>query len=1065
MTITRRTRAALLPLLFASAALPSPVAARTLPDRFELGRDANGQPCVATRGWSVGKDGINFQSDQGFSITCRGVAAARVQGYVALPAPDAAPADEAACGAAGSGTLAGIGAVDARRCFDARLQAPAVTLRLTRPEGRYDGAAVETALAPLETLLRIVAIGGDTPGSDARTTATIDVAALAPAPVAAGPAGASGASDFTAQSAIAQGLTLIHGGRRVEASRLLNDAVSEFADAPALVRSELRLTAGLADSNISQFEAAKGHFAAAEALLVTAPESDARTTLATKRDVYRALDATNQKQWATALGLLDARATDTFPLTDPVTLSRINQNADRRDASAAVNLANVAQLDRLVLQAEADWVRSLSHLGLGQIDQSRSALNKAAESVRALQANNVQTNSIAWLRAGLERQRGRIEDTAGNLDTALAGYDCAILTMQNAPIPGSLGCLFQNPAQQRSGALAASPTVIAEAQLDRAKVRARQPGVDQVALLADYDGAIETLTTGGGANGTAPLALAGYLDTLIAAAAQAPSPAIDDQYFKALQVAGEPAVAREIVRLQSVVAADNSVQALLADRTDLEREVVRLRYEIQATSDSAALADLTQRQTAARNALDAINAKIAPTLNSVDERPATIADVRAQLRAGEVYFKLATLNGRIYAAVVGADTTMIYRVERSAARINTLAGQVLRSGRSFIGQNGRLSLRSFAVDASFDLFSQIAGPARAMLTAARSISYDPVGELRNLPAAILVAQADPNGAQRGRTDYSQVAFLGRNAELTTALSPRSFVVLRSKAAGGAPRPFLGLGETNYAPSVNDTAGATVLQLAPGCRVSYARWAAAYNGNIPISAREISLSAAALGVGQAPMITGAAFSDANLERASAAGELAQYQVLHFATHGLTAQPFDAPGCETGLPPSLLTTLATPDAQGPNPSNGLLSFDEVAGLRLNANLVFLSACETAAGVSETAGRLTGQEDSTPSLDGLVRAFLAHTRTVVATMWSVPATPATDELIETFYRSGRSASIAGALRTAQAALITRPETSHPYFWGAYFVVGDGSKPMLTTPTAVATAPSPGIAPKPGA
>ncbi len=1044
MNSANRLRAALLALPIAAAAVAMPAAANPLPDRLELGRDGNGQPCAATRGWGVGKKGISFVADQGFNITCRGVAAASVQGYVAMPVRGAAvTADPALCGAPLAATIAGAGAVDVRRCYDPRLQLPVIDVRT---HGGTHGVAVETALVPLEALMRLATVGGPPPGRDARATPAIDAKLLAPAPVV-GTAAATGASDFTAASALQQGVALVHAGRHVEASRLLNDAISQFSEAPALVRAELRLNAALADSNLSQFESATGHFAAATSLLESAPPSDTRTNLDKQAAVYRALDQINRKRWGAALALVDAKAGNKFPLTDPVVLSQINQSSRRADASAAVGVANTSQLATLVIDAEANWARSMAHLGLGQIVPSRTALNAAAASTRAL-LGSVQPDSIVWLRALLERQRGRIEAGAGNFTAAVAGYDCALLALENAAPPPALNCLFD--ASLRRGSLPPSPTAIAETQLERASYRARQPNVDQAALLRDYGNAVETLTSGSGGNGSAPPSLANYLDALVKASAAAPSPAIDDQFFRALQASGEPAVAREFVRLQSVVASDNAVQAQLADRGDLERQITRLRYQIQALPPGdPALAPLTEAQAAARRALAEINAKLPQALDSVDDKPVAIADVRAALKPGEDYLKLAVLSGRTYAIAIGGAQTMIYRVALSAAAIDALTDRVLTSAHSYTAPDGSLRLRSFSVGDARDLFTQISGPAHDMLVKATAVTFDPVGELRNLPAAVLVTGPDvgpPPPERKTRIDYTNVAFLGRSANLATALSPRSFVLVRGKPFTSAPKPFLGLGENARAPVVTGDAALRPVQLAPGCSVSYADWSATFNGNAPISAREIELSARALGVGNAPSITGADFTDTNVLRAAAAGELAQYEVLHFATHGLTATPYPRAGCNTGLPPSLLTTLTAPDAAGIVQSDGLLSFDKVARLRLNANLVFLSACKTASGVGDLAGRLAGQEDSTPSLDGLVRAFLAaNARAVVATMWSVPASPTTDGLITAFYQRGRTASISTALHDAQLGLIDQAASSHPYFWAAYFIVGDGSKMML--------------------
>lgn len=68
------------------------------------------------------------------------------------------------------------------------------------------------------------------------------------------------------------------------------------------------------------------------------------------------------------------------------------------------------------------------------------------------------------------------------------------------------------------------------------------------------------------------------------------------------------------------------------------------------------------------------------------------------------------------------------------------------------------------------------------------------------------------------------------------------------------------------------------------------------------------------------------------------------------------------------------------------------------------------------------------------------------MLATYWRVPASEETEELMTIFYQTGRTSSIGEALRTAQAGLIRQKQWSHPYYWGAYFVVGDTAKTMLT-------------------
>ena len=136
------------------------------------------------------------------------------------------------------------------------------------------------------------------------------------------------------------------------------------------------------------------------------------------------------------------------------------------------------------------------------------------------------------------------------------------------------------------------------------------------------------------------------------------------------------------------------------------------------------------------------------------------------------------------------------------------------------------------------------------------------------------------------------------------------------------------------------------------------------------------------------------------------DLDQYQVLHFATPGLEEGVW---GCAKS-PPALITSI-----QDEN-SDGLLSFDEIAKLRLDANLVVLSACETASGVKDEAlARQSGQEEAGSTLEGLVRAFLtANARAVLATYWQVSADEETNELVRTLYTSARQQTIGASLQT---------------------------------------------------
>jgi CHAT domain-containing protein len=117
-----------------------------------------------------------------------------------------------------------------------------------------------------------------------------------------------------------------------------------------------------------------------------------------------------------------------------------------------------------------------------------------------------------------------------------------------------------------------------------------------------------------------------------------------------------------------------------------------------------------------------------------------------------------------------------------------------------------------------------------------------------------------------------------------------------------------------------------------------------------------------------------------------------------------------------------------------TDGVLDASEVAELRLNADLVVLSACNTAT----AAGQFGGE-----SLSGLAGAFFhAGARSVLASNWEVPSAQTVQLMTGMFERLGPNLNggIAEALRQSQLALIAKPDTAHPFFWAAFTVIGDG-------------------------
>ena len=1023
------------------------IARAPAPEAFVLGRDANGEPCQIARNWR--DDRLSNPFDRAWAITCRGVTAARAQGWM-LAVKDGEPLAADTCGAPSMVEIEGLGTGEARACFDPRLALPVVRLQVQRGGMLYTGAALATAFGALEGAMRTVAGDAAVPNPDVSIKPSIDLATLAPAPAAA-MARVTG-NDVDPAALLQTGIALNHRGQYVEASRLLNDVLSRLAVAtPPLIRAELELEAGLADSNIGQFDAAGDHFDRGNTLIVGQPGVDRAAFLQAKQATYRGQDAINRRQFASALALLGNVQVATDPLKDLATLAVLNQAPPRSGVRAALSSTDTAQLSRLLLEAQRSWARSVAYLSLNNIAGARQALDEGLVSVDQLQ-RAVPADSVAALRARVQRQYGRLAARDGKLPEAIHAFDCALATLQNVAVASGGACPLELPRRERIGpatimtsAASSGGPMVAETELERAALLARLAGVERARVLSDFADATDTLIASGASGNVVPAAMEVYLDLLAETDAKTPTADNEERFFRAVQSVGEPTVARQIAQLQRIVTADGPTAAKVRDRAELERTVIRLRYEI-AAAEPDKLQGLEADRLAAEAKLAAVDAALAgdPRFRVTDDAPVKVAELRAELRPGEAYLKVVQLRNRAFGIVIDADRAFVYGISAPAATLGSISARVRASIRDDSGK-----LPFFDVAASYALFDLITGPARPAVLRAKSLVVDPSGPLANLPAGVLVTDLDSVkrfvvSRKTAPNDFSNVNFLAGRAEITGALSPRSFLIARALAPSRAPNPFIGFGENAPAAALGAQAAMRV-QFGSGCDVSYAELAGIMNANQPVSAAEIRMASAALGVEGAPAITGAAFSDRAVMADSARGDLAGYQVLHFATHGL---PETRAGC-LRVPPALVTTLAPPEP-GMAPSDGLLSFSEIAGLRLDANLVVLSACETAAGVSGVGGRLGGQDESGATLDGLVRAFItANARAVLATYWKVPAVASSDEFIRTFYARGRTDSIGGALRDAQLEAMKRPATSHPYFWGAYFLVGDASKSMLSPPS----------------
>jgi tetratricopeptide (TPR) repeat protein/CHAT domain-containing protein len=195
--------------------------------------------------------------------------------------------------------------------------------------------------------------------------------------------------------------------------------------------------------------------------------------------------------------------------------------------------------------------------------------------------------------------------------------------------------------------------------------------------------------------------------------------------------------------------------------------------------------------------------------------------------------------------------------------------------------------------------------------------------------------------------------------------------------------------------------------------------------LPETADELCEVAHDLGVDPAiNLYIGAKATEAELKQLSDDGTLAKYKIIHFATHGTLAGELSS-SAEPGL-------ILTPPNKATDTDDGYLTASEIAALKVDADWVILSACNTAGGDAKSA----------EALSGLARAFFyAGARSLLVSHWEVNSNATVKLITQAVAELKADPNIgrAEALRRSMLSMIAHGV--HPAFWAPFVLVGEGS------------------------
>jgi CHAT domain-containing protein/tetratricopeptide (TPR) repeat protein len=481
------------------------------------------------------------------------------------------------------------------------------------------------------------------------------------------------------------------------------------------------------------------------------------------------------------------------------------------------------------------------------------------------------------------------------------------------------------------------------------------------------------------------------------------------QEEEARSAAGDPQLA-ELIRERQDAAIE--LESLLDRQLRLAgRGADAATIEAVADQRKAAAARLDQRTAA-------LAARAPQLIAPAGSEPLALAGVRAALRSDEALLVAGVAETRTTLFAVTRDGVSMATTPASAPQIATLVTR-LRAGIS--PQAAASAGRSFALRAAsptraaisddqaatgfdFDASARLHDilfpePIRAALAKKPRLLVAANASLTTLPLAVLAPRQSEPSLQTAQ-------WLVRDHILVTLPSIASVTSARTTSADRKVRSFFAVGAPELAPA------GTAMAFRSADMARQVRDLPA----LPATEPELRTVARALAAPEQNILTGSRAT----EQAIRTADLTRANVLAFATHGLMAGDLD------GLDePALVLTPGGSD-------DGLLTASEIMRLRLAADWVILSACNTAAGGSG--------DDS--GLAGVARAFLyAGGRNLLASHWAVRDDAAAYLSVETVRKYGRGTDPAKALRDAMLRMIDKRPfdgADQPVNWAPFVFVG---------------------------
>lgn len=549
-----------------------------------------------------------------------------------------------------------------------------------------------------------------------------------------------------------------------------------------------------------------------------------------------------------------------------------------------------------------------------------------------------------------------------------------------------------------------------------------------------------------------------------------------DAAFKAAQWAMSTSAGSAIGQLGARLGASSpALTRLVRERQDMAAEWstgdARLTAAVAqppATRDGAQEARLRARQSEIEARMRGIDTQLRtdfPAFAALAAPQAlAIAETQALLGSGEALLVYVADRRHVHAFLVKRDQTVWQRLAISAGDLTSKV-QALRCGldpgewigeekpvrcMKLLGRSPEQYELPFDTGIAADLYAALVKPFEKELHGAQLL-ISATGVLGSLPFQALLTERPAEGIP-----LRDAKWVASTTAITILPSVPSLKTLREHVrASQGTKPFLGIGNPLLVGAAGDNVQAAAAQACvevvagqrSGAVTAVAKPSAASTflrgGRVvdpaelrrleplPETRDELCAVAARLGASPADVLLGGRATEAVVRQLDMTGALQAFRLVHFATHGLV------PGELDGVAEPAL--VLTPPEKSSEEDDGLLTASEIAALRLDADWVILSACNTSA----------GEDANAEAFSGLARAFFySGARALLVSHWpvqSVAAVRLTTSALSELQRDP-NLSRAEGLRRAMAELIAdaaQPRNAHPQVWAPFVVVGGGTSP----------------------